>query len=490
MSVGVDNNSESYYLALLNDPPDRLHRGAVAARLIEDWIRANDIQPGESIGREQDIANRFGIGRSLAREAVRILERRGLGKPRPGPSGGFIVGTLSHETPGWAIADYFRLVGFRQRQLLDAREAVDMLAVRLAVEHPKTGNPTAGLFVHDSKPDDSLESELKAALAFRNQFACLGGNQAVILFVDALNELTLDLFRPESRNTQAASAFRRSEQRCQRAVIDAIEKTDADAAAAAMQKSSVAFARILNEQFHAGRADLSSVAPTAGTSPRSRASQVAQLLANDAAIALSVGKSRLGSEWDLCERHSVSRLVLRQAVRILEDGGVVESKRGRGRGLMIRAPHQAWVVRQVTSHLVRKGFDDVSPRKLLCLLNAAFPVLAASRANDDERAVVRDKIFHLRQADQIERLEYLHFLRHLTILADSPIVDLLSLCLVAYTARKHLTKCNRIPVAKITEHLDLCSEVFGQIDDTPNVVANLKVDASARMVGFGCRELS
>lgn len=69
----------------------------------------------------------------------------------------------------------------------------------------------------------------------------------------------------------------------------------------------------------------------------SRGAQIAHEL--KAGISQAPGRSvRLGTENDLCERFAVSRPVLRHAIRILEDRGLIESQRGRGRGLIIKAP--------------------------------------------------------------------------------------------------------------------------------------------------------
>src|SRR3546814_10263407 len=47
---------------------------------------------------------------------------------------------------------------------------------------------------------------------------------------------------------------------------------------------------------------------------------------------------RLGTEEEICARLGTSRHVLRQAIRVLESQGVVESQRGRSRGLVAGTP--------------------------------------------------------------------------------------------------------------------------------------------------------
>jgi GntR family transcriptional regulator len=49
-----------------------------------DYIRTYDVRPGEQILSEPEIVERFKVGRSTAREAVKLLEHEGMVEVRPG----------------------------------------------------------------------------------------------------------------------------------------------------------------------------------------------------------------------------------------------------------------------------------------------------------------------------------------------------------------------------------------------------------------------
>src|SRR5690349_7060658 len=87
-----------------------------------------------------------------------------------------------------------------------------------------------------------------------------------------------------------------------------------------------------------------------------RAAAIARCLAEEIQETRSAG-TRLGSEWDLCERFGVSRLTLRQAVRLLQDSGLVECRRGRGNGLLIRDRRASGSIRLVLAYLIGERLD-------------------------------------------------------------------------------------------------------------------------------------
>ena len=89
-----------------------------------------------------------------------------------------------------------------------------------------------------------------------------------------------------------------------------------------------------------------------------------------------VGK-RLGSEAELMRRYEVSRAVLREAIRLLEQHQVVATKEGRGGGLVVIAPDSAAITRALELYL---QYKHVTLSELLeakrALEIAALPLVA------------------------------------------------------------------------------------------------------------------
>ena len=62
----------------------------IAARIQQDFT-ARRVLPGEILGSEHELRARFAVGRETLREAIAILEMRGIGRMRRGRHGGFVV---------------------------------------------------------------------------------------------------------------------------------------------------------------------------------------------------------------------------------------------------------------------------------------------------------------------------------------------------------------------------------------------------------------
>ena len=100
------------------------------AREIEDDIVARGWPLGEVIGSEEQLLARYGVGRNVLREAVRILETHGVARRRQGPGGGLVV----VEPQADSIVESARLfLNFRRTRLhhlYDAWIALESLALR------------------------------------------------------------------------------------------------------------------------------------------------------------------------------------------------------------------------------------------------------------------------------------------------------------------------------------------------------------------------
>jgi len=64
---------------------------SMVARDIEADIVRRGWAVGESLGSEIALQQRFGVSRSVLREAVRLVEHHQVARMRPGPNGGLIL---------------------------------------------------------------------------------------------------------------------------------------------------------------------------------------------------------------------------------------------------------------------------------------------------------------------------------------------------------------------------------------------------------------
>lgn len=111
---------------------------SVRRRIVEE-ITEGSLQPGERLGAERDIAERYGISRSTLRAALDALESSGAIRRLPGRSGGIFVAERKVERDLTSLAGlpaYMRRQGFTAgaRVLATATiEADDETAAALAI---------------------------------------------------------------------------------------------------------------------------------------------------------------------------------------------------------------------------------------------------------------------------------------------------------------------------------------------------------------------
>jgi DNA-binding FadR family transcriptional regulator len=343
------NTAERIYVASACDGEGEARLAVELARRIEDDIATLGLAPGASLGSLRELSERYRAGRSAVREAVGVLERRGLGRLRPGPCGGFILARPEREAIGSAIADYFLSIGVTPLQVMDAREALVLTG------HGNASDPVSPLLVR------------------------------------CLDEL-------ESRASGDA---------------------------------------LIRQPAEVGRLNAA-----AGT----RAASIARRLATEIQRSRTAG-ARLGSEWDLCERFGVSRLTLRQAIRLLQDSGLVDCRRGRGNGLIIRDRRASGIIRMMLAYLISEKLDPMAAGTFLFQLNAYVPALAVHRASDEERRQLEASLSRLENCESLDRCDLLALVHLVSRLASSPVIDLFSRCLAAYEARFRASLAERLPAA-------------------------------------------
>jgi GntR family transcriptional repressor for pyruvate dehydrogenase complex len=106
---------------------------SLARRLI-DLILSRDLNPGELIGHETELANQLGCSRAVLRETLRILEHEGAVIVKPGARGG-IYCALPDVTPlATSLQLYSAFHGVGPVALADARTELEASMARLAAQ--------------------------------------------------------------------------------------------------------------------------------------------------------------------------------------------------------------------------------------------------------------------------------------------------------------------------------------------------------------------
>jgi len=437
------------------------------AKRIEDEILSRNLAPGGLLGSLRELSERYAAGRSVTREAFGVLERRGLGRMRPGPCGGFILAKPCAETVAEELADYFRSTGVTLSQLLDAREAVDLMASRFAAAAQRGDAELAGLDA--ARARDGLTAHLSARL----EIARLAAQPVLLLFVECLNRLTLDFGRAGCPPPHASRGLPVKMHRALRA-------GDVEAAAAAARQAHTGLTAWLMEH-HSPR--IVSSQPASRTSrDRSLSGLIASKLAAEIA-AFSDAGARLGSESDLCERFNVSRLTLRQAIRRLQDSGLVECRRGRGNGLLARDRRAAGSIRLMLAYLIGEKTDPFVAGTILFQLNCFVPALAIGRADVEQRRELETALSRVESCDPFDRYDLLNLVQCVSRLAQSPIIDLFSRCLAAYEARFRASLAERLPASAQANYFRLIRRLLQRLPlSSAAGIERAKLESAALML--------
>jgi DNA-binding FadR family transcriptional regulator len=300
---------------------------------------------GQSLGALPDVRKRLGLGRPASREAITILEARGLLDVRRGPGGGLFVAAPALEDVAGAVLMYLALTGGTNACIAEFRLLVWRMVVT-AVFQRRGSTPLAA--------NPSGEWGFAADLAEQT------GN-ATILLLARLAEMLVRISHGEQAKAQdhtLEAAITEGD------LAKAFERLDALAGPMNQDAPIVAIE-----------------VPERGFSLSGRKSAMA--LAARMAREL-IGQDQVQeAEWETAERLGYTDAVVRQARRILQDFGIVSCQQGRkGAGL---APPSAptGVIRLLAACHVASASLALDIREAIPFLMSAAPVLAARRAKSE-----------------------------------------------------------------------------------------------------------
>jgi DNA-binding FadR family transcriptional regulator len=145
----------------------------------------------------------------------------------------------------------------------------------------------------------------------------------------------------------------------------------------------------------------------------------------------------LGSEDALCEKFACSRATFRQALRVLDDLGMLHVQRGRGGGYAIKRPSSLGVVRQMFAFLAsqHQTIRDVLPVKWsLDMIKLRLAMYSLQKCDLHVRAEFYESLSSI-LAVTAEPHRWSRLQQALGRAAQNPFISTLLWCLVAYDVR-------------------------------------------------------
>lgn len=159
----------------------------------------------------------------------------------------------------------------------------------------------------------------------------------------------------------------------------------------------------------------------------------ATFLTNEVTRLRHLGIDKLGSEQQLAERIGVSRQVLRQAMRLLEDRGLLTCRRGRSNGIVTAAAHPANIVRSVSDGFAKHCIVEDEFLPVLAILDRINRSLFASKADPARFDTLQKMIEHKDWQNPSTHIRRMHI--EWPVL-NNPALSLLEQALAAYRSRR------------------------------------------------------
>jgi GntR family transcriptional repressor for pyruvate dehydrogenase complex len=103
-------------------------------RQLRDRIYRGELQPGDRLPAERQLAEQFRVSRNMVREALRMLEITGIVELRKGATGGAFICRGRPEFVARSLLDMMRLGGFSLSDMTEARLWLSSTIVRAACE--------------------------------------------------------------------------------------------------------------------------------------------------------------------------------------------------------------------------------------------------------------------------------------------------------------------------------------------------------------------
>ena len=338
----------------IEEHPSEAKLARRVAAQIEAEIAESGWPVGTSLGSEIELRQRFGVSRALLREAARLLEHHDVARMRRGPNGGLIVRAPDAGSASRAMVIYLQYAGTSIDDLMQARMLLEPTAAGLAAQHIDE----AGV----AKLRDAFAAEYPEGRAWqradvaRRRWAHeplnlllseLSGNPVLNLFVDVLTRLGNRYAYSAPRLDLALLQLAAERSHAQRRdLIEAIVSGDAVGAHSEMNQYLRGVWVWMQENKPRPRS-ARALEPGAGASVTEQTAPASRTTSSRGLA----GWIRTGYRGAVASEVRGGTEALREAIRLLEHHSLVQTRRGRGGGLIVTRPNPQASIDAITVNL-------------------------------------------------------------------------------------------------------------------------------------------
>ncbi len=199
-------------------------------RKMLDYLLSGEFKAGQRIPSERQLAEALGVGRSAVRETVKSLSLLGLIEQRPG-DGTYLTKSNSDLLP--RVIEWGLLLGERRvHELIEIRHHLEIILAGLAAERRTQDQlqRMQTLIAEMTDAGDDYPRYVEADIAFHLDIAAASGNAGLAGILESVQSL----LRVWATRVISAAKETKTSLAMHVAILEAIEKQDADGTRAAM----------------------------------------------------------------------------------------------------------------------------------------------------------------------------------------------------------------------------------------------------------------
>jgi len=209
---------------------------------IERAIFDGELKTGDRLESERDLAERFGVSRITVRDALRVLEARGLVHVKVGASGGAFVSDTNVDQVAESISTMIQLRRMTLSGVAEARKVVETATCELAAERADAA--AIRRIEQTVEKGRSVVREqaphTEASMDFHVAVADAAKNELLAATVAAYRDLLMQTLH-DMRDVRSAKATQKAHEE----ILDAIRSHDPEAARKLMLEHLVDFEKRL-----------------------------------------------------------------------------------------------------------------------------------------------------------------------------------------------------------------------------------------------------
>lgn len=195
---------------------------SIAEELIEK-IKTGEWKTDQKLPSERELAEQYGVGRNVVREALKVLSEKCLVRVVTG-KGNYVTepGSESLQNKMEEVLDSSR---FSQKDIIDAREAIEMAIAKATIQNatPEEIRELRGIYQRMEHVVDDRAAFAAEDARFHLALADCSRNEVLKMMTITLNNVT---DRAAFHNANKSYEFSRHAQKEHKDMVDAIAKRD------------------------------------------------------------------------------------------------------------------------------------------------------------------------------------------------------------------------------------------------------------------------